>query len=119
MIRRPPRSPLFPYTTLFRSDRARRAVLDLPVEAGVTAVIAANDVLAAGAISGATLRGWQVPRDLSVTGWDDDPVAAAMTPAITTVSVDYERLGRRAVSQLLAVVRGQPEPADHEPITRI
>src|SRR3712207_8136263 len=72
MIRRPPRSPLFPYTTLFRSDRARRAVLDLPVEAGVTAVIAANDVLAAGAISGATLRGWQVPRDLSVTGWDDE-----------------------------------------------
>lgn len=103
----------------WQADRARQAVLDLPVEAGVTAVIAANDVLAAGAISGATLRGWQVPRDLSVTGWDDNPVAAAMTPAITTVSIDHERLGRRAVMHLLAVLQGKPEPEDNEPITTI
>jgi DNA-binding LacI/PurR family transcriptional regulator len=103
----------------WQADRARRAVLDLPVQTGVTAVITANDVLAAGAISGATLRGWQVPRDLSVTGWDDNPVAAAMTPAITTVSVDHQRLGRRSLLQLLAVLQGKPEPEDHEPITRI
>jgi DNA-binding LacI/PurR family transcriptional regulator len=103
----------------WQAARARRAILDLPAKAGVTAVIAANDVLAAGAISGATLRGWQVPGDLSVTGWDDNPVAAAMTPAITTVSVDHERLGRRCVLRLLAVLEGKPEPEDHEPITRI
>jgi DNA-binding LacI/PurR family transcriptional regulator len=103
----------------WQADRARSAVLALPAETGVTAVIAANDVLAAGAISGATLRGWQIPRDLSVTGWDDNPVAAAMTPAITTVSVDHERLGRRTVLRLLAVLQGQREPQDYEPITRI
>jgi DNA-binding LacI/PurR family transcriptional regulator len=50
----------------WQADRARRAILDLPVQAGVTAVIAANDVLAAGAISGVTLRGWQVP-EISVS----------------------------------------------------
>jgi DNA-binding LacI/PurR family transcriptional regulator len=103
----------------WQADRAREAVLNLPLETGVTAVIAANDVLAAGAISGATLRGWQIPRHLSVTGWDNNPVGAAMTPAITTVSVDHERLGRRSVLKVLAVVQGRPEPEDHEPIARI
>ncbi|GLI01490.1 LacI family DNA-binding transcriptional regulator [Phytohabitans aurantiacus] len=99
------------------AQRARQAILDLPEGSGVTAVIAANDVLAVGAISGAYLRGWLVPGDLSVTGWDDNPVAAAMTPAVTTVSVDYQSLGRRAVSRLLATLRGEEAPESREPVS--
>ncbi|TWD84713.1 LacI family transcriptional regulator [Kribbella amoyensis] len=103
----------------WRAEPARQAVLDLPADSGVTAIIAANDVLATGALSGALARGWRVPEDLSVTGWDNNPVAAAMTPSMTTVDIDHERLGRRAMQQLLAAL-GHPEPAgDQEPIGTI
>ncbi|MFC9948676.1 LacI family DNA-binding transcriptional regulator [Streptomyces pratensis] len=92
------------------ADRARQAVLGLPADCGVTAVVCANDLLAAGAVRGAVERGWRVPADLSVTGWDDNPLGAAMMPSLTTVAVDHERLGRRAVRRLLAELRGVREP---------
>ncbi|MFC7882578.1 LacI family DNA-binding transcriptional regulator [Streptomyces sp. NPDC057376] len=98
---------------------ARTAVLDLPEDCGVTAVVCANDLLAAGAIRGAVERGWNVPRDLSVTGWDDNPLGAVMVPSLTTVSVDHECLGRRSVERLLAVLGHRPQPDRHVPITSI
>lgn len=98
---------------------AHQAVLDLPEDSGVTAVIAANDSLAAGAISGARERGWEVPRDLSVTGWDNNPVAAAMDPALTSVSIEHAVLGRHAVAQLLTVLGDHPQPPPHGPITHV
>jgi DNA-binding LacI/PurR family transcriptional regulator len=101
------------------AERARRAVLELPADSGVTAIIGANDVLAAGSVRGAWERGWQLPRDLSVTGWDNNLVGAVMMPALTTVRTDYERLGRRAVTRLLAVLSGRPDPEDPEPISEI
>jgi DNA-binding LacI/PurR family transcriptional regulator len=64
-------------------------------------------------------RGWHVPRDLSVTGWDNNPVGAVVWPSITTVSVDHEQLGRRAVAQLLAELGGQLRPEHDSPITEI
>lgn len=100
-------------------EQARQAVRDLPEHCGVTAIIAASDVVAAGAIRGAHERGWRVPHDLSVTGWDDLALSGLMTPALSTVRVDYERLGRHAVGQLLTVLRGRPEPDDPEPMMRI
>lgn len=71
-----------------------------------TAIIAANDVVAAGAIRAALDRGWRVPADLSVTGWDDNPVGQYLSPALTTVDVDLESLGRNAMIRLIAAVRG-------------
>jgi DNA-binding LacI/PurR family transcriptional regulator len=101
------------------ADKARRAVLDLPADSGVTAVVCANDLLAAGAIRGAVERGWRVPEQLSVTGWDDNPLGAVMVPSLTTVTVDHERLGRRAIRRLLAVLQGEPEPEEHDLITSV
>jgi DNA-binding LacI/PurR family transcriptional regulator len=98
---------------------ARRAVTDLPADCGVTAVVCANDRLAAGAIRGASERGWRVPDDLSVTGWDDDPVANFMIPSITSVAIDYEELGRRATERLLEVLGVTPAPSRPTPIMRI
>ncbi|WP_240973553.1 LacI family DNA-binding transcriptional regulator [Nonomuraea composti] len=98
---------------------ARQAVLDLPAGSGVTAVIAANDLVAAGAIRGAWERGLRVPADLSVTGWDDNPVGAFLPPSLTTVRVDHERLGRRVLARLLGVLRGEPTTEDDEPLTQV
>lgn len=92
-----------------------RADADLP-----TAVIAANDLIAAGVMRAAWERGLRVPDDLSVTGWDDYPTSAFMTPTLTTVEVDLEGVGRTAMSSLVRALRGEPaiveEPA---PVHRI
>lgn len=97
---------------------ARHALVELPADSGVTAVVCANDRLAAGAIRGASERGWRVPDDLSITGWDDDPIAGFMVPSITSVAVDYEQLGRRAIEQLLDVLGVQLAPTEQTPIMR-
>jgi DNA-binding LacI/PurR family transcriptional regulator len=101
------------------AEAARQAVLGLPPGSGVTAVIGANDLVAAGAMRGAWERGWKVPEDLSVTGWDNNPVTAFLPPSLTTVDVDHERLGRRVLARLLAALRGEPAPEEDEPITQV
>ncbi|GAA1872932.1 LacI family DNA-binding transcriptional regulator [Myceligenerans crystallogenes] len=98
--------------------RALEAIRGLPAD-GATAVVAATDVLAAAAIRAATERGWQVPRDLSVTGWDDNPVAAVMLPSLTSVSHDHHMLGRHAAASLLAVLRGEAAPGEPGPIATV
>ncbi len=75
-----------------------------------TAIVAANDVIAAGVVRAAFERGWNVPRDLSVTGWDDLPLGRHLLPSLTTVVVDHERLGEIAMRRLIAVLRGEDEP---------
>ncbi len=66
------------------------AITSLPDDCGVTAVVAANDGVAMGVIRGALSRGWQVPRDLSVFGWDDEEFGRFATPSLSTVAVDRE-----------------------------
>ncbi|MGW0784399.1 LacI family DNA-binding transcriptional regulator [Streptomyces sp. NPDC002913] len=100
-------------------ESAREAILGLPSGTDVTAVIAANDLLAAGAVRGAIERGWRVPEDLSVTGWDNNPVAAWLPPTLTTVDMDYEALGRRAMNRLVSVLRGTEVTEPAGPVTRV
>ncbi len=97
---------------------ARCALAELPADSGVTAVVCANDRLAVGAIRGASERGWWVPDDLSITGWDNDPVAEFTVPSITTVAVDYEQLGRRATEHLLEVLGVEFTPTERTPVMR-
>ncbi|WP_152361774.1 LacI family DNA-binding transcriptional regulator [Microlunatus speluncae] len=86
------------------------AMAGLPSDSGVTAVVAGNDVVAMGVIRGARSRGWDVPRDLSVFGWDDYEIARFATPSLSTVAVDREAQGREAIHRLLAEIRGEPVP---------
>lgn len=88
---------------------AMRAVAELPVGSDVTAVIAANDLLALGAVRGALGRGWQVPGDLSVTGFDTSAVAEWTTPALTSVAIDHAEVGRRAGASLLRALGLEPQ----------
>ncbi|SDC96969.1 LacI family transcriptional regulator [Glycomyces harbinensis] len=70
----------------------------------VTAVFAATDMVAAGVLAALRRRGVRVPEDVSVAGFDDIPLASDLTPALTTVHVPHEQLGREAVR--LALHRG-------------
>jgi LacI family transcriptional regulator len=90
-----------------------RAIASLDADCGVTALICANDELAAGAIKGSVERGWNVPQDVSVTGWDNSPLGEFMPPGLSTVYVDHVMLGRRAISRLISTIRGEtPQEED-------
>ncbi|MDX6283089.1 MAG: hypothetical protein QOH03_4160 [Kribbellaceae bacterium] len=84
-----------------------------------TAVIAANDLVAAGVIRGALQRGWKVPEDLSVTGWDNELIGRFLTPSLTTVDVDLEGLGRGAMTKLMAGINGTEPPAEGDDLFKI
>ncbi|MFD5319232.1 LacI family DNA-binding transcriptional regulator [Streptomyces sp. NPDC127098] len=87
-----------------------RAATEVIAGSGATAVFAASDRLAFGVILGLRSVGVEVPRDVSVFGWDDDELGRYLTPRLTTVRVDQQRRGREAVHQLLALLRGEPAP---------
>ncbi len=63
----------------------------------VTAVFAATDMVAAGVLRALREAGLRVPEDMSVVGFDDIPLASDLTPALTTVHVPHEELGKEAV----------------------
>ena len=63
----------------------------------VELVFAANDVMAVGALSAVRDAGLTPGTDVAVAGFDDIPTVRDVTPALTTVRVPLEELGRRAL----------------------
>lgn len=91
---------------------AMRALLSL--DPRPSAVTCGNDVLAFGALFEAQAQGLAVPADISITGFDDLPLAAALTPALTTVAVPAAAMGRRAAEYLLRRLAGATAAARTE-----
>ena len=69
-----------------------------------TAVVCASDVLAMALVGAAREAGLDVPGDVSVTGFDDSPLAALGMPPLTSVRVDYAEFGEAAACALLAEI---------------
>lgn len=92
------------------ADFGHFAGLELARRRDFTAVFAANDLMAIGLLHGFRDAGIDVPREVSVVGFDDIPVAAHVWPPLTTVHQEFPELGRRAVDILLAEIRGEQVP---------
>jgi LacI family transcriptional regulator len=73
-----------------------------------TALFAANDASAVGALAALRDSGMSVPDDISVVGFDDIPIARYATPPLTTVRVAIDVLGARAANLLLRGLTGPP-----------
>jgi LacI family transcriptional regulator len=71
-----------------------------------TAIFSFNDVSAIGAISALRESGLQVPRDVSVIGFDDVLFAATSYPPLTTVRQPLREMGKMAATTLLGLIRG-------------
>jgi DNA-binding LacI/PurR family transcriptional regulator len=80
------------------------------LEAGPTAIVYGSDVIATAGLAVARERGVAVPERLSMTGFDDSPLAALASPPLTSVRVDYAGFGEAAAAALLAVIAGEPPP---------
>lgn len=77
-----------------------------------TAIFAASDTQAMGVLAAARRHGLDVPRDLSVVGYDDTYLAAWSTPPLTAVRQPLWEMGRVALDSVLALAAGQ------EPVSR-
>lgn len=88
---------------------AARRLLEDP---GVTAILCGNDDVALGVLRAAREAGRRVPEELSVVGFDDAPQSAYLSPALTTVRLDFEGLGRAGFRLLHRLLdpRNAPEP---------
>lgn len=73
-----------------------------------TAVFAANDLMAIGAMQALQEAGLAVPRDCSVVGSNDSPIATLTSPRLTSSRAPYYELAREAAQALIAQLGGQP-----------
>ena len=76
--------------------------LSRPLE--VTAIVMANDALAFGFLRVAQRRGFRLPDELSIAGFDGLPQGELMYPALTTVSQPVTEMGRVACKRLIETV---------------
>jgi len=86
--------------------RAMTQLLTLPSSRRPTAVFAANDLSAHGAIDAIHEAGLRVPDDISVAGYDDTWYASVITPALTSARIDVDKIGKCAVEKLIAKIEG-------------
>jgi LacI family transcriptional regulator len=70
----------------------------------LTAIFAASDSIAMGAISAAYKLGINIPQDLSIIGYDNLPIAEMSVPPLTTVAQPLEKMGRAAANMLFSMM---------------
>lgn len=84
-----------------------------------TAIFAANDLSAHGALEAIRDAGLKVPVDVAVVGYDDTWYATVTRPALTSVRMHIEELGRKAADLLIRFLEGEPPARDSEIIVPV
>ncbi|MCW3060160.1 MAG: LacI family transcriptional regulator [Capsulimonas sp.] len=72
------------------------------------AIVLPNDWLAARTVEALGKRGFRVPEDVAITGFDDVPEAMHIAGGLTTVRQPFHRIGQVAVERLVAMIEGAP-----------
>ena len=73
-----------------------------------TAIFCASDRMALGVYEALKEMGLRIPTDVSVVGFDDDPLSRYLEPPLTTIRVPHDEMGRRAIADLA----GRSHPGD-------
>jgi LacI family transcriptional regulator len=83
-----------------------------------TALVCANDDMAAGALLTIHKMGLAIPADISVTGFDDTPVSEIVWPPLTTIHQPIRTIGQHAVDRVVALIAGGADASEprFEPI---
>jgi LacI family transcriptional regulator len=80
---------------------------------GMTAIVAANDLLALGALDAIRELGLRCPDDVSVVGHNDMPLVDLISPPLTTVRIGHRQMGRDAARLLLKEIETHAVTAEH------
>lgn len=89
--------------------RGANALLDL--KDPPTAIFASNDMTALGVMDAVRDRGMRVAADISIIGFDDVPIASAVTPPLTTIRQPLSEMGLRATQMLVELIH---DPDNHQ-----
>lgn len=97
------------------------AAADQVLAAGVTAVVAYNDLMALGLLNRLAARKVDVPGEISVVGCDDIILAAMVSPALTSIAIPKEDVGRAGVELMLRLLAdsGQGPPTRRQVPTHL
>ena len=72
-----------------------------------TAIFAVNDQMAIGAVYYLKKKGFNIPEDISIIGFDDVPMASLMDPPLTTMAQPTLEIGATAVKMILKIISGE------------
>lgn len=93
------------YADWYQVEPGYRAASDLlEARPDLTAIVAANDLIALGAYRAIRERGLEVGPDVSVTGYNDIPLLDLLHPALTSVRIPYRKMGSEAAALLLGMM---------------
>ncbi len=81
-----------------------------------TAVFAFNDMMAIGAMTAIRNSGLAVPEDISIVGFDNIELAAAITPTLTTIAQPIDEIARCATDLLIQRLKGSRKEANRRVI---
>ncbi len=96
----------------FQDEQAFSSIQELLLKGiEMDAIFAGDDEAAMGAIRALRMAGCLVPEDVAVVGFDDVPFARHLSPPLTTVRAPIEQVGRKAVQQLVHLIRGEQTDA--------
>ena len=102
-----PRGPNRLFTTLHSVDRGEEALDHVLAAAPDTdAIFFSSDAVAVGALLACVRRGIRVPDQLAIVGFDDQPLASRVIPALTTVRAPRYDMGRKAAKMLIERLGG-------------
>jgi LacI family transcriptional regulator len=91
-------------------DATEAAAALLAQDPRPTAVFCLSDSIACGVYAAAAAQGLEIPRDLSVAGYDDHPIARVLTPPLTSVDWGLTDVATAAADLLAAAVEGHAKP---------
>lgn len=74
-----------------------------------TALFADNDIIAFGAMKALKEKGYQIPEDISIMGFDDRPICMMVDPPLTTINVPKNVFGKLAIDTLINKIDGKYE----------
>lgn len=103
---------------VFRGDYsfesgAKGADYFLSLKKPPSAIMCANDAMAIATIRQALQRGFNVPDDISVMGFDDIPVASQIHPTLTTLAAPIDKITETAFNMLISLMNGEKSESKH------
>lgn len=83
---------------------AAKEHIDSLLSMGITAILCGNDLIASGVITECRIRGYKIPQDISVIGYDDIPISTKLNPPLTTIRQDRIELGKSGFYTLHSLI---------------
>ena len=95
--------------TMFTAEGAHTATGEL-LDRGATGIVCGSDVMALGALAAARVMGVEVPRDLSIVGFDGTPLVSLSDPPLTTLRQPVDRMAQAVTTMLMAQIGTSDRP---------